>query len=344
MNMKRFLTISIIAAAALSAASCAIEGSSEANEAQKAYIESWMEVNHPGIKPTGIGIYILDDTPGTGAAWTSDYTYVFVDYTVRSLDGTIVQTNSEKLNRQLGKYSLSECYDPIAWAIGENYCYAGVEEILTGMKVGGTRQAVIPSWLLTTSRYSSAEEYLETSVDTSPLIYTLTLKNMTKDIKKHSLDVLSKYIDSKFGAGASKDSTYYNNKDGLKEGFYFKSIKQPSDSIIPSGSTGYLWYIGRRLDGSVFDTNIADTAKVHNIYSPSRTYEPASVTFAETYTDIKFNESTAITGFQAAMCHMHAYEEATAVFYYGLGYSGTAQTGIPAYSSLRFDLQLVDKQ
>lgn len=341
--MKRNLSIIILSAAvALSAASCAIEGTTVANEAAKTYLEAWMEVNHPGVNPSGIGIYILEDTPGTGAAWTSDDVYVFVDYTVTSLSGTISQTNSEKLNRQLGTYSVAECYDPVAWAIGENYCYAGVEEILKGMKVGGTRTAVVPSWLLTASRYDSAEKYLETSVDASPLIYTITLRSMTRDIKKYSLDILDSYVKSNFGASA--DSTYYNKKDGLKEGFYFKSMKQPSDSIIPSGSTGYLWYVGRRLDGKVFDTNIADTAKVYGIYSSSKTYEPASITFAQDYTEIKIGETTAITGFQAAMFHMHAYEEATTVFYYGLGYGAQSSTGLPAYSSLRFDLQLVDKQ
>ena len=342
MNMKKNLTILFLAAAALSAASCAIETTTEANETQRVYLEAWMAHNYPTVSPTGIGIYILEDTPGTGAAWTSDDVYVFVDYTVTSLSGTVSQTNSEELCRQLGKYSRVECYDPVAWAIGENYCYAGVEEILNGMKVGGTRTAVIPSWLLTVSRYDSADKYLETAVDASPLIYTVTLKGMTRDLKKYSLDLLDSYVKSTFGAGV--DSTYYNNKDELKEGFYFKSIKQPSDSIIPAGSTGYLWYIGRRLDGQVFDTNIADTAKVHGIYNKSKTYEPVSITFEDDYTEIKMDGNSVITGFQAAMCHMHAYEEASTVFYYGLGYGGQSSTGIPAYASLRFDLQLVDKQ
>ena len=343
MIMKRNLSIIILSAAvALCAVSCAIEGSTEPNEAAKAYIEAWMEVNHPGVNPTGIGIYILEDTPGTGAAWTPDDVYVFVDYTITSLSGTVSQTNNEKLSRQLGKYSKVDSYEPVAWAIGEDYCYAGLEELLNGMKVGGTRTAVIPSWLLTVKRYDSAEKYLETSVDASPLIYTITLRGITRDIKEYSLNILHNYVQSTFGT--SVDSTYYNKKDGLREGFYFASINQPSDSIIPNGSTGYLWYIGRRLDGQVFDTNIADTAKVHGIYSASKTYEPVSISFADEYSDIKMNESTVITGFQAAMFHMHAYEEASAIFYYGLAYGAQSSTGIPSYSSLRFDLKLVDKQ
>ena len=326
----------------MSAVSCAIESTDAPNETAKIYLDAWISYNFPDVKPTGLGIYILEDTPGTGTTWTSEDTYVFVDYTVRSIAGAITQSNDEQLNRQMGTYHKVESYAPVVWVIGENYCYAGVEELLKGMQVGGTRTAVIPSWLLTANRYSSAEKYFETTVDASPLIYTITLQGMTRDLKKHSLGVLDKYVKSTFGAGV--DSTYYNKEDGLKEGFYFKSLKQPSDSIIPAGETGYLWYVGRRLDGQVFDTNIADTAKAHGLYSPSKTYEPVSITFADDYTEIKLGESTAITGFQAALSHMHAYEEATTAFYYGLGYGGQSKTGIPAYASLCFDLKLVDKQ
>lgn len=313
-----------------------------ANETQKLYLESWMAVNHPGTDPTGIGIYIIDDTPGTGAQWTSDDLYIFVECTVRNLDGTVVQTNNVDLSRQVGTYDPTASYDPVIWTIAENYCYAGIEEMVTGMKVGGTRTAVIPSWLLTASRYSSAEKYLETQVDASPLIYTVTLKDMTRDLKKYCIDKLDTYVHTKIDPAL--DSSYYNNVDGSRLGFYFKSMEQPSDSIIPSGSTGYLWYVGRRLDGQVFDTNIADTAKVHGIYSASRTYSPAEIVFNEEYTEITFSGSTPITGFQSALFRMHAYEKATTVFYYGLGYAGTSKTTIPAYSSLQFELQLVDKQ
>lgn len=340
--MKRYISAIIAASAvAITVLSCAKEAKTITNEAQKLYLEAWMQVNHPGVEPTGLGIYILDDTPGTGAAWTSDNKYVFIECTVRQLDGTIIQTNIVDLCRQLGTYDPTASYDPVIWTIGEDYCYAGVEEMMNGMKVGGTRTAVIPNWLLTASRYKTADEYLDKEVDSSPVIYTVTLKGMTRDIKKYCVDKLDTYVRSNIDPAL--DSTYYNNESGSKLGFYFKSMEQPSDSIIPSGGTGYLWYVGRRLDGQVFDTNIADTAKVHGIYSASKTYEPASVTFDSEYTEIKLEGNTPITGFQSALFRMHAYEKATTVFYYGLGYGGTSQSGIPSYSSLQFELQLVDK-
>jgi len=330
-----------LAAICILAASCVKQGETAPNESRKVYLESWMHVNHPGIQPTGLGIYILEDTPGTGAEWTPGSRFVFVDYTVRSLDGSISSTNSEKLSRQLGTYNKAASYEPVTWTLGEGYSYAGVDEILSGMKVGGTRTAIIPSWLLTQKRYPSADKYLDVEVDASPAVYTITLRDMTADLKKYSTDRLHEYV--RTNLDSALDSTYYNNEDGDRIGFYFQSTKQPRpDSTFKSGDIGYLYYVGRRLDGQVFDTNIADTAKVYGIYNSSNSYTPAKVTFDDNYTDIKFAGSTPITGFQAAMFRMHAFEEATTVFYYGLGYGGTTQPLIPGYSSLRFDLILVE--
>lgn len=325
------------------AASCTKEGETVPNETQKLYLEAWMETNHPGVNPSGMGIYILeDDNAGTGQTWDSDYPYVIVDYTVTSLSGTISSTNSEKLSRQLGTYNKAASYDPVIWTTGKGYSYAGVDEILSGMKVGQTRKAVIPNWLLTQKRYSSAEDYYKVAVDASPIIYTITLRGMTKDLKKYCTDRLHSYVRSEISPTA--DSLFYNKADGTRLGFYYHTTKQPRpDSTFKTGDVIYVNYVGRRLDGQVFDTNLADTAKVHGIWSSSSSYKPMEVTYSTTYTDIKQGSTALISGFQAAILRMTAYEEATTLFYYGLGYGGTAQTLIPSYSSLCFELKLVDK-
>lgn len=341
--MKKGTIIIGIAAVCILAVSCVKAGKTVANEAQKQYLEAWMQANHPGVEPTGMGIYILeDDNAGTGEAWSADYTYVIVDYTVTSLSGIISSTNSEKLSRQLGTYNKAASYEPVVWSVGRNYSYAGTDEILSGMKVGQTRKAVIPNWLLTQNRYSSAQAYLDVAVDAAPLIYTITLRGMTKDLKKYCTDRLHDHVRSEISPSA--DSLYYNNNDGSRLGFYFQTTKQPRpDSTFKTDDIIYVNYVGRRLDGQVFDTSIADTAKVYGIWSSSGSYKPMEVTYSTTYTDIKTGSTGLIEGFQAAILRMTAYEEATALFYYGLGYGASSQTLIPAYSSLRFDLQLVDK-
>jgi len=342
--MKKYLyKLAAIAAIILPVASCTREATTDPNANSKLYLESWMAKNYPGVSPSETGLYIVEDIPGSGSEWTEDYPYVYVDYTIKSLNGTVASTNNVKLQKQLGTYNAAASYDPVVWSLGYSLSYAGVDELLSGMKIGGTRTGVIPAWLLTYYRYDSADEYYSTSVDASPAIYTVTLRDFTDDLKTYCTDKLDSWVHTNIDS--SIDSTFYNNEDGDRLGFYFKSWEQPSDSIIPVGEDGYLLYIGRRLDGSVFDTNIADTAKVYGLWDASKTYEPVTISFKSTYTSIEMGGSSSLVdGFQAALFRMHAYEKASTFFYYGLGYQGTAQDLIPAYSSLRFDLELVDKQ
>ena len=65
MEMNR-LGILVIAAAAAVCVSCVRSESSGLNDANKRYFDAWMKINHPDAKRDGLGIYILEETAGTG--------------------------------------------------------------------------------------------------------------------------------------------------------------------------------------------------------------------------------------------------------------------------------------
>ena len=101
----------------------------------------------------------------------------------------------------------------------------------------------------------------------------------------------------------------------------------------------------------MFDTTIADTAKVHNIYSSSKTYSPVKITWGKSYTDLKMtasgssSSSSIIPGFQKTLWEMrHPYEKGVGMFFslYGYGSSGSGKT-IPSFSPLVFEIEIVDK-
>ena len=108
----------------------------------------------------------------------------------------------------------------------------------------------------------------------------------------------------------------------------------------------YLNYVGRRLDGVVFDTNIADTAKFYGIYDSGTTYGPTLINWGDTYDDLTMtsSETDIISGFKFALFYMKPYEAGTTIFHsqYGYSYSGSGNT-IPSYSPLQFDLYLTDE-
>lgn len=355
MIMKRtFLYLSL---AALVLAGCAKAPKAGVNDANKRYLDAWIQVYHSDAARTGLGAYILEDTPGTGVSASSAdaYPYVRVSYTIRNLAGAIQKTTSEAVSKQLGTYTADEkkspYYGPVVWYRGSDNLVAGLEEQVSSMNVGGRRKIVIPGWLMGVDastnravRYDSAEDYLSKVTGSDPLIYELELTEAIADIQKWQIDSIGRYLSHQFGKTAA-DSTKYGF-------YYFRTGAPSSEDAFKNDTTIYINYIGRRLDGSVFDTSIADTAKYYGIYSASRTYGACKISWYgsdKDYTSITMtlpessSSTSVISGFSLGLDQMHPHEKGAAVFISNLGYgvSGSSPS-IPGYSPLRFDFEVVD--
>mgnify|MGYP002620896315 CR=1 FL=1 len=351
--MKRTILYFILAAGLLCA--CAKDPKGGLNDDAYLYFESWIQVNHPDAEHTALGAYILEDTPGTGAApGDPDLNpYIRVTATSRSLSGTIQTTTEAQLAKQLGTYDDIDYYGPEIWDRSDNGLAAGLEEAISTMRVGGSRTVAIPGWLLGYNstdgsfyRYDTAQEYLDKVSASSATIYELTLEELIPDTDKWEADSCGRYISRLFPGRSVLDSLEF----GI---YYFRTGEPSSTESFHEDTTLYVNYIGRRLDGTVFDTNIADTAKFYGLYSASSSYGPAAVSWygdEESHTDITFtsygssSSSSVITGFSYALDQMHPHEQGTAIFISDWGY-GTSGSGItiPGYSPLRFDFQIVDK-
>ena len=336
-------TILYLALAALFCGNCARQPSTGLNDANKRYLDAWIQVNHPGAPQTELGSYILEDIPGTGfLAGDGDVnSYVRLEYTIRDLNGSVLAACTEQMARQLGDYDPTEYYGPLIWVRGTNVLAAGLEEALSDMREGGSRTVLIPGWLLSSKLfYKTAKEYQDNVSGTSA-IYELKLMNVIDNIQKWETDSVGRYMYHHFPGMSVADS--------LKYGFYYARTGEPSRNVsFPADTTLYLNYVLRLLNGKVVDTNVRDTAAYYNIYSASRTYSPAEIKwYGEdgTYQNIKFNGSSdMIDGFLYALDQMHPDEKGAAVFYSGLGYKSSGKSpSIPAYSPLRFDIELVAK-
>jgi len=332
---KQCLILAAFAAAIALSSGCAKSSNDSVNESAKRYFDAWMSINHPDLKATDKGVYILEDEEGKGNSLgeAEDIPYLFVTYTATSLDGTVSSSTDENIQKQLGTYNKANYYGPAVWIRADSYMKAGVEYAIEGMKVGGTRKVIIPGWLMTNNRYSTEEGYLNKTTGTNA-IYKIHISGMTSDIIKWQIDSLERYT-----------ARYMDNVDSTIYGFYYQQLKAPKDTnAFGSDSTVYINYIGRLLNGQVFDTNIADTAKFYNIYSSSTTYEPTQINWGEAYTDLTMgsDENSIITGFSYCLFKMRSMEKARCVFYstMGYGYSGSGAK-IPSYAPLRFDIELV---
>ena len=322
---------------------CAKDPSTGLNDSAKLAFDAWMQVNHPEGVKTELGAYVLSETPGAGALVGNADTspYLWVEYSSRYLNGTVYETTDEALAKQVGTYAEKNYYGPVVWARANNGITAGLDEAVNTMRVGGSKSLIIPGWLQTFDRYDTAEEYLKKVSGTSAQ-YELKIVDIIPDINKWETDSIGRYISHHFPGKSVLDSLQY--------GFYYFRTREPSsDKEFPDDTTIYINYVGRLLNGTVFDTNVKDSAKYYGLYSASSTYSPSQVDWfstsnQESFKDITMGGSSLIEGFSYALSQMHPHEAGTAIFYSSGGYSAKGSgSAIPGYSPLRFDIEIVDK-
>lgn len=340
---------SIIAAlgfVAILACSCAKAPQTGINDAEIRHVESWVlyqkSIHKDYLwKETPLGCYILEEKEGTGAL-LGDATaspFALISYTATNLDGKIISCSGEDLARQLGTYKQYNYYGSSVIARGAGNSYAGEDEVLTGMRVGGTRKVMVPAWLLTTKRYKSIDDYKNSQGGTTSAIYTFTVEDTFSDVFKWQIDSIETFIKRNYPK-ASLDTTG-------KYGLYYYQITPPDDpdEVINTGDRLHLNYTGRLLNGTVFDSTDEIVSKDNGL-EPKSAYEPTYITKGDKYSNTTMGESESeiIDGFAYAVDKMKHGEKAIAIFYSPWGYGAKGSgASIPPYSPLMFELEMVHK-
>lgn len=347
--MKNTFKALIYAVLTVAAAGCAKTVQPGANDANERFLNAWMQLNHPDVKPSGLGIYVLEQTEGSGVEVEKDG-YAIVNCTIRDLDGNITSYTSKETAKQLGKYDTTFYYGPKVWTTADETIQAGVADAVVGMKAGGYKKVIIPGWLLTYKVYDNAEDYLNppkekkkkdeesSTVTYDNAVYDIEVVDFAENIYEWEVGKIGDYFAANPDMGLSV-------ADSLQYGFYYKQLTAPADTTsFPSDTTIYINYTGRLLNGLVFDTTDERTAKDNGIYSSSKTYEPVSVSWAEEYSEIKLSGSSIIGGFGLTLWQMRAFEKGVGIFYSPLGYSYSGSgSSIPGYAPLVFEIEIVAK-
>lgn len=319
------------------AASCAKTAEDATQETSRLYFDAWMAIHYPDAVEKD-GVYIIDDQPGTGLEWRENLPVTLLNYTVRSLDGAVTHNADEDMARQLGIWTNTGYYGPQVTMTGENVSFAGLDAVLEGMRQGGTRTAIIPSWMMTYKRYTDPKAYPENPTGNEAAIYTVTFREQTADLSQYEFRRLQQYASGQWAVTDTLGTA----------AVFFKSFTRfdSEPAALPKDTTVYINYTGRRVyDGQVFDTSVADTAKLYNIYNPSKTYAPVAINWSETPDGMTMGSGTdLIDGFKHGLYAMHADEKASFAFGYQLGYKSSAKGElIPAYAALQYDIELVPK-
>lgn len=353
--MKKVFSTALYIAAALLLAGCAKTVTPGPNEANKRYFDAWMQLNHPEAEPSGLGIYVLENIDGDGIEVKEDG-FALVDFKITDLEGNISSYTDAQTAKQLGEYSETSYYGPKVWTTHKTTIQAGLGDAIYGMKAGGYKKVIVPSWLMTSKGFDTAQDYLDyydedNSSSFESTMYEIEVKDFTEDINKWQIDSIGRFFGNSSvmvdGRPADQVFSGMTAADSVSTGFYYKQISAPVDTTsFDNDTTIYINYTGKLLNGLVFDTTIERVAKDNGLYSASRTYEPVQINWGEEYTKITMgsDKTTVIGGFALTLWQMRPMEKGVGVFYsnYGYQYSGSGSS-IPGYAPLIFEIEIVEK-
>lgn len=317
--MNTLNKILILTAAAMTAVSCANEIEESSESVQDRILKAFVEKYYPEAQQTASGLYIICSEEGSGR-YAQDTSYVRVDYAITYLNGTYSSYTSDSIAKQLGTFTYSGYYEPRIWSLREST--PGVVELLTGMREGGSVKAIVPATLL------DEESGMEiTEGDGSSKIYEITLHDVIDNIDQYQFDQLADFAATHYPA--AKDSTSY--------GFYYVTVIDNSKEIPDINSQLNIRYVGKYLNGTVFDTNIEDTAKKYRIHNSSAEYAALTYTYKNDSSET-VNENDFVIGFNKALYGMNYGERAVTFFYSDLGYGDDGSGNIPGFTPLFFEL------
>lgn len=354
MKISRLVKVLLFGGALVQFTSCSHKESLVDNTAEQTYFNAWMQSsgyfddqNNPKIKRIEPGIYVLEETPGTGALLSDpdEYNYVIANYTVRTLDGTVTENTDEDVAKWLLGDNFSELatYGPRLIALvgrEENGLLAGVEAAVSNMRVGGKMKFISPGWLNTSSRYDSEKGYLDhcKGVD---YIYELEVTEALRKVGTTPDSTLYRWEKSLVEDYVAKNLPGAKKVDGYE--LYYKQIQAPSDTTSFEPTTKVLVnYTGRLLNGKVFDSTIADTASFHGLGTTDGAVTVTWPSDGESSLSMGESNSSVVTGFAQTILQMKTGEKGIGVFHSSIGYStsGSGKTILPC-TPLVFEIEIV---
>lgn len=345
------LKLALLAVVVLAIAGCAKEKEITDREVQERILDAYIQANCPTAQKLSSGLTIINLDPGTGPIAPGTNDGIYIHYNTYDLDGVCQSTTDSVKARMLGTYDPAVYYGPSLFILNSS-CTAGMKELLGKLHQGGSTTAIIPPWL-TASRASTAGYSTQGQQSAVNMIYEIKAGIVIDDVEKFQIDSLESYSKRHFSPKI----------DSIARGWYFRNFTHSTplpaaDTIAAEESVG-VWYVGRLLDGYVFDTNIKDTAKKYRIYDASNDYNYLDVKMGETYQDMTTYGSSSssnststgaegkqslIVGFVRAVKNMTYADHGVTIFMSGLGYGAdgnmTSGKGVPEYAMLRFDLWL----
>lgn len=117
-------------------------------------------------------------------------------------------------------------------------------------------------------------------------------------------------------------------------GLYYVETKKGNGKKPKAGQSVKINYVGRLLDGTIFDTSDEAVAKQAGVYQEGRPYQPLEFTLAQTPQQV-------IDGWEEGILLMSTGAKGQLIIPSAIGYGPQGNGPIPPFATLVFDLELV---
>ena len=281
-----------------------------------------------------MGYYVIPISSSGSTTKPKEDSWVRYDYVLRNQYGDIVNgyysgstyvnlITDAQLAKELGVYRDTIHYVPDFQIISDVYATGipnGVRDAMKSyMHLGDSvRLVMIPevSW----------QSAVSTTNSNAPIVTDIAIREIVDNIAEYKINEIDAFASTKYPA-AIKDTV----------GLYYLHVTPPPASPVADSSKVRVWYVGRFLDGFVFDTNIADTAKAHNIYSAVRQYKELEVTLIE-------GKSNVYAGFERALRKMNVGSEIVTFSTSNWGGGYQAGTNFIYHIPIMFEIWMVSAE
>lgn len=295
------------------------KGGDDAHDAEMRKLNAWILVNNITVTPTASGMYFIPVKEGTGEM-PSDTSYIYYNYSLETLDGDIIESTEISVADNWGFHKPTTHYTPGMFRMNSKMftVIKGIHEAAMLMKEGGRARLILPSNLAFGSQGFGSVLGGNTSI-----IVNLELYKVVNNIASYEKELVYQY---------SEDSLPQPKESMEKGNIYYKKLIQYPDSLLVAdvAKEVRVYYIGRFLDGYIFDTNIKAVAEEAGIYNANKSYTPFSVTL----------ESNAVVpAFEKVLLMMRKDEKFKLVTTSSFGYGEQLNNpGIPPFSPLVFEI------
>lgn len=228
----------------------------------------------------------------------------------------------------------------IEFPLGESTFKGSFEDALAMMSVGDSASFIISadSVYLKTFMVKELPPYVEKG---SMLTFDAKLVKLTskedamKEQQKRMEEqqaMMKKYTEEENAAIAKYIEENKIKEKPTESGLYFIEKSKGKGAKPTQGATVKVKYVGKLLDGTVFDTSDEEIAKKNNLYDERRPYGAI---------EFPVGVGQVIQGWDEALMMMSAGTKAQLIVPSAIGYGPQGMGPIPPFATLLFDVELV---